>query len=66
MRVYGDVGGLKLLESTAADLGAMIHRQPGIRIGLIRNHGLNSLNVLYPPLIFDAKKPDCRKIRVAK
>ena len=32
---YGEVEGLKLLESTAAELGTMIHRQPGIRIGLI-------------------------------
>lgn len=32
---YGEFGGLKLLESTAAELGTMIQRQPGIRIGLI-------------------------------
>ena len=28
--------------------------------------GRNSLYVLYPPPMFDAEKPDCRKMRVAK
>jgi hypothetical protein len=32
---YGEFAGLKLLESTAAELGTMIQRQPGIRIGLV-------------------------------
>ncbi|NLS97580.1 MAG: hypothetical protein GXX96_36030 [Planctomycetaceae bacterium] len=32
---YGEFDGLKLLEATAAELGTMIQRQPGIRIGLI-------------------------------
>ena len=32
---YGDFDGLKLLEATAERLGAMIQRQPGIRIGVI-------------------------------
>lgn len=32
---YGEFEGLKLLEKTAEELGTMIQRQPGIRIGLI-------------------------------
>ncbi len=32
---YGEFDGLKLLETTAAQLGTMIQRQPGIRIGLV-------------------------------
>ncbi len=32
---YGDFEGVKLLESTAQSLGTMIHRQRGIRIGVI-------------------------------
>ena len=32
---FGEFDGLKLLEATAEHLGAMIQRQPGIRIGVI-------------------------------
>lgn len=32
---YGKFDGLKVLESTATELGTMIQRQPGIRIGLV-------------------------------
>jgi len=32
---YGEVEALKVLEQTAAELGTMLQRQPGIRIGLV-------------------------------
>ena len=43
---YGEFSGLKLLESTAAELGTIIQRQPGVRIGLIIS---DSTTMIYSP-----------------
>lgn len=43
---YGEVEGLKVLEATASELGTMIHRQPGIRVGLIIS---DSSTMVYSP-----------------
>jgi hypothetical protein len=43
---YGEFDGLKLLEATANQLGAMIQRQPGIRIGLVLS---DTTTLVYSP-----------------
>ena len=48
---YGDFDGLKILESTAAELGTIIQRQPGIRIGLIVSDTTTMVYAPTPALI---------------
>lgn len=48
---YGEFDGLKFLESTAVDLGTMIQRQPGIRIGLIVSDTTTMVYAPTPALI---------------
>src|ERR1700722_16024688 len=48
---YGEFDGLKLLESAAAELGTMIQRQPGIRIGLIVSDTTTMVYAPTPALI---------------
>jgi hypothetical protein len=51
---YGDIGALTMLEQVAADLGTMLLRQPGIRIGLVVSDA-DTLVFSPLPLLVEAK-----------
>ena len=56
---YGDIDALAALERVAADLGTMLQRQPGIRIGLVISDA-NTLVYSPTPLLVEAKPSSVR------
>ena len=54
---YGDLKAVQLLEQTASDLGTMIQRQPGIRIGLVLS---DDTTLVYSPTPLLIEAGRCR------